>query len=241
MISEHRFNSDWWGAPAGISSSVDVLTADRSQLSPACQPYAWVEARVPTRAVPDGWLGPTNGFVWADLQLAYRASLNRIETLPEDWSYVSAEERSIDLSDFAEFNGERYSRLPGITPRRIADRYQRWASNLVEKHPSACATILKGNQAAGYVFGSVNGRKAEFTLAVASRSASVPGLGIYLGAASLYRDLGASTMVSSLSAANLSALNAHVAIGCLFVSATGVWLRPTQASETSLPETLTPR
>ena len=240
MISEHRFNSDWWGAPAGISSSVDVLTADRSQLSPACQPYAWVEARAHPGS-PRRLAGTYKRLRLGRPSTSYRASLNRIETLPEDWSYVSAEERSIDLSDFAEFNGERYSRLPGITPRRIADRYQRWADNLVEKHPSACATILKGNQAAGYVFGSVNGRKAEFTLAVASRSASVPGLGIYLGAASLYRDLGASTMVSSLSAANLSALNAHVAIGCLFVSATGVWLRPTQASETSLPETLTPR
>jgi len=225
MITNHEFNSRWWGAPVGITHDFDLLAASSNEVALAARAYEWIEARVPTGSVPPNWAGPTNGFYWVDLQLGYRVSLKRIEQLPPSWSFVAADRLSIDVDDFADFTAERYGRLPGTTPERIAQRYRLWAQDLIDQAPQACATVLRNDEVAGYVLGSVDGSKASFTLAVASRGSSAHGLGIYLGAAALYRSLGATTMHSALSATNLPALNAHVALGCLFVSATGIWMR----------------
>ncbi len=231
MITEHAFNSRWWGAPVGITTSLDALTATSAQLEADARPFAWIEARVPNSQLPDGWLGPSNGFQFVDTQLAYRAGLRRLDALSPDVDIVTADRRSIDTDDFAAFTAERYARLPGITPERLADRYARWARDLVEAAPHTCATVSHRGDVAGYVFGHVDGAKASFTLAVGSASGHTPGLSIYLAAAHLLRGAGATTMSSALSATNVAAINAHVALHCLFVSATSVWIRMADADD----------
>ncbi len=225
MIAEHVFNSAWWGESVGITVDLADLMAPADAIERAGAPFAWVEARVPAPALPFGWLGPTNGFQYVDTQLAYRANLRRLDPLPTDVALVTAAEHPIDTSDFAPFSTERYARLPGIDADRLADRYARWADDLVAASPSTCASVFHRHALAGYVFGSVSGSKGAFTLAVASRTTATPGLSIYLAASHLLRDAGATTMSSALSATNLAAINAHVALRCLFVSATTVWIR----------------
>jgi hypothetical protein len=233
MIASHAFNSKWWGAPVGVTSSFEALASSPVAMRAAATPYEWVEARVPVSDLPAEWTGPSNGFTWVDLQLGYRVALKRVESLPSTWSVAAADHRPIDLDDFADFAAERYSRIPGATPARLAQRYRMWATELIAASPHACATVLRGDEVAGYVLGSLEGTKASFTLAVASRTSTAHGLGIYLGAAALYRGLGATSMHAALSASNLPALNAHVALGCLFVSATGIWLRYSESLEQS--------
>jgi hypothetical protein len=233
MITSHAFNSAWWGAPVGITATFEALASSPETMRAAAEPYEWVEARVPVADLPSEWPGPCNGFTWVDLQLGYRVALKRVESLPSTWSVAAADRRPIDLDNFADFSAERYSRIPGATSQRLAERYRLWATDLIEASPHACATVLRGDEVAGYVLGSVAGTKASFTLAVASRRSTAHGLGIYLGAAALYRNLGATSMHASLSASNLPALNAHVALGCLFVSATSIWLRYSENLEQS--------
>jgi hypothetical protein len=233
VIEMHEFNAAWWGAPVGITNDFTVLTSPPGALT-RLDEFAWVEARVPQSSIPMGWLGPTNGFQWVDLQLSYRANLRRIDPLPADIQVVSAADDGIDVLDFAPFMAERYARLPGITDALLARRYKDWARSLVAASPNSCATVRHRGKIAGYVFGSVNGTTASFTLAVSSRTAESPGLTVYLGAAHLFRSLGATTMSSALSATNVAAINAHVTLRCLFTQATGIWLRVGSTAMTAL-------
>jgi hypothetical protein len=221
----HDFNSKWWGSPVGITWNPECLSSSSQEWKAEAESFSWVEARVPASMVPTQAERVSNGFFWADLQLEYRVSLRKIQSLPGSWSVIDAAERQIDPKDFASFAGERYRSIPGITNEILQARYEMWARSLVRNSPSSCATVFDGREVAGYVFGTMDGLRANFSLAVASRRSTSHGLGVYLGAAELFRRCGAKSMHASLSAANTSALNSHVILGCTFVNATTIWLR----------------
>ena len=226
MISQHDFNTRWWGQPVGISTEPSLLTRSPDILGQLVEPFSWVEVRCPLDQLPSGWLGPENGFQFVDVQLSYRAPLHNLAPLSRSTSIVPASESGLgDLADLAPFTAERYSKLPGITPELLALRYKKWAEDLVAEHPDWCATVLHEDRTAGYVFGSPDGTSAHFVLAASSTRATTPGLVIYLAAAQFFASKGARQMQSALSSTNVGALNAHMPLRCRFLQATGVWIR----------------
>lgn len=224
MFREHDFNSRWWGARVGISTEFEALELTESALAEAAAGFDWVEVRVPEKLIPIGWVRPPNRLSHVDIQLSYRVSLRDIPRPPENIEIVASVDLPIDQGDLDLFRTERYARLPEMNQRRLQSRYEMWATELSQASPESCATVLSNGIPVGYVFGSVADRTSHFTLAAGSRTKAAPGLVVYLGAAAFFRGLGARSMNSSLSACNVASLNAHVALGCIFREATGVWI-----------------
>ena len=113
-----------------------------------------------------------------------------------------------------------------MTDERLHDRYRRWAADLATAHPEWCCAVTAPDGPLGYFFAGPGSHGiADFTLVAASRQPVRPGVVVYLAAAHHFGMLGARRFRSALSAANVAALNAHVAMRCRFERATGVWIR----------------
>ena len=225
---EHAFNSAWFGSKFGISQDPRLLETTAEAAYEVCAPYAVVELRVPSEDVHKTWNNLGNGFKDVDLTISYRLNSKNFANIENEMKFVNSETLPIDTKDFSDFSSERYLHLPNMTLEKLSIRYQTWASDLIEKHPKTCGTILNKDIPVGYVFGSVEDDKAHFTLGVTSQQSNVFGLAFYQKAIQMFYEHGAKSVFSSFSASNIRSLNVHSALGCRFMSSTAVyfWVNP---------------
>jgi hypothetical protein len=227
-LSRHDFNSDWHGSEFGISQDLHLLQATAETVQKVCSHFSVVELRVPSESVHKKWDDLGNGFKEVDLTIGYRLNAKKFANIENDMNFVSSAILPIDLQDFAEFSSERYLHLPNMTVNKLSRRYQNWAANLIKQYPETCGTILNNDTPSGYVFGNIEGDRANFTLGVASKKSNVFGLAFYQKAIQMFYQGGAKSIFSSFSASNIRSLNLHAALGCRFLSSTAVyfWVNP---------------
>lgn len=229
-ISEHTFNSNWYGAKFGISSDSRLLEVSDETVREACSEFAVVELRIPSSTKPKYWTNKASSFKDVDFTIDYRLGTKKFADVDNGTEFVNSEELPINIEDFSEFSSERYLHLPNMTSEKLSDRYQSWAVNLMRDYPRTCGTILSNDLPQGYVFGSVQGDRAHFALGVTSRQSNMFGLAFYQKAIQMFNKNGAKSVFSSFSASNLNSLNLHAALGCKFLSSTTIYFWVNSAS-----------
>lgn len=227
-ISEHAFNSNWYGRKFGISRDINLLDATSQVVESVCAGYAVVELRLPTPQTHTKCQYSNNGFLEVDLQIEYRLNTKKFAQFNSEIVFLNSEEYLIDFSDFSDFSSERYLKLPAVTEERNSLRYATWASELMRNHPRTCGTVRYQNATLGYVFGSIMGEKGHFALGVSSKKSPVPGLALYQAAMRNFYENGAKSVSASFSASNIGALNLHASLGCRFISTSSIyfWMNP---------------
>lgn len=228
MIDEHRFNSEWLGAPVGIvRDAAALLAAPRAVVREALARWRFVELRCGADAVDRARLADL-GFFLADTQVHFRLGLSSLRPTP---SLEGLTLRWADVASFAvapeamaAFHHERYRHVPGVTPERLAQRYSRWASNLITASPATCLQVEVGEVAQGWFLSSPEGRKLQLTLAMTSAESKISGLHLYLAAGVAYAAKGYALGEASFSVHNTPVLNLYAKLGARFTSTEDVWL-----------------
>lgn len=227
MISEHRFNCDWYGAPAGIVRDPALFALPEAQLQQALAPWAWVEFRGSADAV-DRRAMTRLGFFLADTQVHFRLGLKALQPTPslQGLTLRWADERRFEVNSAAmsAFHHERYRHLPGVTPERLNERYARWARQLIETSPATCVQVESGGEPQGWFLAAPEGKKLSLTLAVTAAQARISGFHLYLAAGVAFASRGFGIGEAAFSAHNTAVLNIYAQLGARFVSTQDVWL-----------------
>ncbi|MBI4815099.1 MAG: hypothetical protein HY791_02500 [Deltaproteobacteria bacterium] len=232
MIRTHRFNSEWYGQPAGILSDLAFFALDSRERSRELGRYAWVELRLPLGPSIPHELIRAAGFWYADTQLPFRVGLAGVAELPKTSSVErlvvrSAEERPFRISadEMAPFEHERFASLPGVDSVRLADRYARWANELVSTSPRTCLWIEEPSGApVGWFLSAPEGGLLRLAVAMLHRGARVSGMLLYHRALLAYSSLGYRVGFASFSVTNTPVHNIYARLGARFQRPEGEWL-----------------
>jgi hypothetical protein len=228
MIGVHQFNSEWWGKPAGILWDAAFFRLPAGEQQKALADFAWVEFRapmeeeLPVKAIHDG------GFFLADTQIGFRIGLNDVSVKCDSGVEIrSAEEPgwSLDSGDWADFAHERFQHLAGCTPRRLQERYGRWAENTSSQHPGSSLRILfEGRTEAWFLAEPVSADSINLALCVQRRGSRISGMLAYICALARFREMGFRIGHASFSVRNTAVHNIYARLGARFVAPTAIWL-----------------
>jgi hypothetical protein len=217
MIAKHEFNSQWWGQPCGIVTDPALLAApDRDE---RLSEFAWVELRASLHEAPDPALLQAAGFRWADVQVGFRLGLR--DDPVACLEVVAATEVPADA--MRPFEHERFAALQGATPARLADRYGRWAGDLIAAHPDWCVEVRHEGATQGW-FLSRPERGLNLALAMLHRDAVVSGADLYRAALAAYARRGARVGWAAFSVSNTGVHNIYAGLGARFTPPVGCWL-----------------
>lgn len=227
MITEHTFNSAWFGAPVGIVRDPAWLAGPADDVRAALARYAWVELRCRPDAADRRRLA-AHGFFLADTQVHFRLGLGALRPTPSldglALRWADAAPFAVAADDMAPFQHERYRLVPGVTPARLAQRYARWAAQLIADAPATCIQVERGGVAQGWFLSATHGKRLQLTLAMTAAGATISGLHLYLAAALGYAGRGHTIGEASFSVHNLPVLNLYSHLGARFVSTEDSWL-----------------
>lgn len=230
MISIHDFNSEWWGGPVGIIRDSAFFSLPKAERHRLLEPYDWVEFKATRGDVAIESAAALCGFQFVDLQIVYKAGLNKSLSSGRQISLnlVSAESVELDLQpeQLTEFAAERFSILPGVTPERISQRYVAWARMLSKNNPRLCFEARQENTAQGWVFAEPTASPGglNFTLVMTSKTSQVRGYDIYRTALQQFAKMGFTYCQASFSAFNVPAHNIHSMLGARFLDPMICWM-----------------
>lgn len=227
MIDEHRFNSEWFGAPVGIVRDPAFFSQPDAEVRAALSRWAWAEFRCAPGVAQRRRLA-SFGFFLADTQVHFRLGLSALEPTPslEGLTLRWADQAPFEVpsTGIAAFHHERYQHVPGVTAARLNERYARWAKNLVSSSPSTCLQVEVGGEPQGWFLSGPQGKKLQLTLAMTAEGAKISGLHLYLAAGVAYAKKGFSLGEASFSVHNTPVLNIYAKLGARFVSTEDAWL-----------------
>lgn len=230
MIDSHDFSSQWFGSPVGIVREADFFALPAAERMAALKKYSWVEYRAPS---VEGAVLATlreDGFLQSDVQIHFRLRLEEPTPSPslETLSVVRADQQpfSIAPGEMAEFTHERFSLVPGVTHRRITQRYEMWAAGILKSAPHFCLEVRSERGVEGWFLSSKDTRQAGLNLALAvlHRESRISGMLLYRKALGVYRSMGESIGWASFSATNTPVLNIYSELGARFTSSGVIWL-----------------
>lgn len=232
LIREHAFNTDWYGAPAGIVEDSAFFALDPAERARRLAAFAWVEFREPLSPELPHQAVREAGFFNADTQVRFRIGLQRAARLPrppnlEALRVESAEAASfrVEAEQMAPFEHERFALLPGMTPARLAERYARWANELVTRHPATCLRISEADGAPlGWFVANPEGGLLRLVLAMLHKDARSSGLQLYQRALVEFAARGHRVGFASFSVANTAVHNLYARLGAQFLAPEGVWM-----------------
>ena len=226
MIREHVHNTAWWGAPVAVVDAA-FFTLETAAQQAALGAYAWAEFKSPFASAPCEQLA-ASGFDLVDMQIGFRLMLGAVNDSPSLESLVCqfADQTpfEIESDQMRGFEHERFLCLPGASQERVAQRYVRWANQLVREHPEWCLRVLYQGEVQGWFLASLTKQGLYLALAMLSRSAQVSGLHLYQKAICAYAAKGARIGHASFSARNTAVLNIYSQLEARFTSTEGVWL-----------------
>ncbi len=228
MITEHEFNTRWWGAPVGVVTDKAFFEQPEEERRRLLQPYEWAEYRTSMPECAHPAEVQRAGFFWTDVQLRFRLALGRVP-VPEsatslDLVFADEEPFSLTLEDLADFEHERYRYLRGATQEKINERYLIWANDIVREHPSWCTRVLHNGALQGWFLCMPAGQKLNLTLATLHRDASVSGLLLYAAALSGFARRGARVGYASFCVSNTLSLNIYAQLGARFATPELCWM-----------------
>jgi hypothetical protein len=230
VIGIHDFNSRWWGGPVGIIREADFFRRSAAECQRLLDPYDWVEFKAARGDLSIESLVAKYGFQFVDLQISYKAGLNKTPTSGREISLdmVSAQTVEFNLhpDQLTEFSAERFSILPGITPERVCQRYVAWARYLSESHPELCFEVRQDDIPQGWIFGEPLDSPGGlgFTLVMTSKRCRVRGFDIYRVALREFAKMGFVFCQAAFSAFNMPAHNIHSMLGARFLDPTICWI-----------------
>ncbi len=230
MIDSHDFSSQWFGSPVGIVRDAGFFALPAAEREASLKKYSWVEYRAPSI---DGAVLTAlreDGFLQSDVQIHFRLHLEEPAPSPnlDSLSVVRAAQQpfTIGPGDMAEFTHERFRLVPGVTNRRITQRYEMWAAGILKSAPHFCLEVRSERGVEGWFLSSKDPRQAGLNLALAvlHRESRISGMLLYRKALGVYRTMGESIGWASFSATNTPVLNIYSELGARFASSSVIWL-----------------
>jgi hypothetical protein len=226
MIREHVHNSAWWGAPVAVVDST-FFTLETAAQESALRTYAWAEFKSPFASAPCQKLAES-GFELVDMQIGFRLMLGAVQDSPSLGNLICqfADQTpfEIESDQMQGFEHERFLCLPGASQDRVAQRYVRWANQLVREHPGWCLRVFYQGEVQGWFLASLTKQGLHLALAMLSKPAQVSGLHLYQKAIHTYAAKGARIGYASFSARNTAVLNIYSQLEARFTPTEGVWL-----------------
>ena len=122
------------------------------------------------------------------------------------------------------FTTERFSQVPGATPKRTNGRYALWSGRPAAGDPAWCMEVLDGDEVQGWFLSTMTDRGLKLTLAKLRRDAQIAGLNLFGKAMIEYALRGATMGRASFSASNLPLMNACVSFGARLDRCEHSWL-----------------
>ena len=123
------------------------------------------------------------------------------------------------------FQNLRFHRDLSIAPELASKRYRKWLENSYQRGDFVSLSLQNGEIAGFVLWRFLKDRAAGIALNCISPAYQGKGLGkaLFASCAELCRSMGAETLVSGISAANLPSLNGYVRAGFLFRNPTAVF------------------
>jgi hypothetical protein len=234
FITDHEFNTRWWGAPVGVVRSAAFFSRPPAERQALLAPWEWVELSSDPERIAGVWQSVNDsGFALADMQVRFRIGLNRVPDAPslETLDAQFADEHPFEVSDLADFTHERFLRLPGATQDRVNQRFAMWSADLLAASPGLCIQVSHHGVPQGWFLSQPgsgeagkDGRSINLTLAMLSTSATVSGLYIYQKALRAYAKRGHRLGWASFSVTNQPVHNIYAHLGAHFLAPAGNWL-----------------
>lgn len=230
MITEHAFNTRWWGGHVGVVTSPEFFAlapADRSEL---LKPFEWAELSLGldeslshARAIFE------TGFMQVDTQVMFRINIRKMidSKFSADLQANFADQHPfvIDGEKIADFTRERFLQIPGATQDRVNQRFALWARLLIEGSPAYCVEITHDEQVQGWFLSQPGkGGSVNLALAMLSAEATVSGMYVYQRALKAYAERGHNAGWASFSISNTAVHNIYSHLGAHFVAPRGNWL-----------------
>ena len=231
MITETDYNSRWWGAPFGKVTDAAFFALPPDQIRAQLAPFSVVEfSAAENSATLAGQLARA-GFWWADSQLSFRLNLRRFAKAepPKHVARITLRSArqaqfSIAADDLPLFKAERFLRLHGVKPARLAQRYANWANDLIAAHPDCCFEAFDGTRSIGWFLGrALNPSSIELTLAMSRPETTATGGQLYEAAQYAYARLGFRLGQAAFSIHNTDVLNLYSHLGARFQAPTHFW------------------
>jgi hypothetical protein len=235
-LRTHEFNTRWWGAPVGLVADPAFFAQPAAARADALAGYDWVECR--GAADPGFQTLADTGFHLVDLQIPFRIGLHLVPPSSSadglTATFASETPFTVDAAAMRTFRHERFSRIPGVTPERLADRYARWSNELIAAHPDTCLAVHDQGRLQGWFLSRPLGGSLQLTLAMLHRDAGIPGSLLYHKALLTHARRGTRIGEASFSAANTDVLNLYARLGARFLAAEPcyLWINPRLRPET---------
>ena len=228
MIRENVHNTAWWGKPVAVVEDAAFFALEPAAQQAALRTYAWAEFKSPLASAPPFLRLAVNGFTLVDLQIGFRLMLGAVPDSPSladfDCQFADQTHFEVGLDEPRRFEHERFLQIPGASPERLAQRYVRWANQLVRENPGWCLRVLYQGKVQGWFLAALTNQGLHLALAMLSKSAEASGLHLYQKALRAYAAKGARLGFASFSASNTAVLNIYSQLGARFTPAEGVWL-----------------
>jgi hypothetical protein len=228
MISEHEFNTKWWGKPVGIVTDPAFFSLSIDDQHKALSPYAWAEFRSALSSAPSPERLSGTGFFQADTQINFRINLRHVPSSQslEDLEVRFADDKlfAISIGEPAHFENERFLLLPKSTQEMIDMRYVMWANDLIKEDRSRCLQVLRDGKVMGWFLSRHTERGINLTLAMLKRGAQLSGQLLYQKALVAYCQRGDHIGWASFSVTNTAVLNIYSGLGARFLPPDGNWL-----------------
>jgi hypothetical protein len=228
MISQHDFNTRWWGRPVAIVRQAEWFDGDAQSRSAQLAPYAWAEYKSPLVNGLSLQRLATAGFVLSEMQMAFRIGLDRVQETPSTrlLDCRSASERPFELSTqaVAPFQHERFAHLPGATNERITERFVMWSQQLMQAHPDWALQISIDGKPQGWFIAEPTPKGLFLALAMLAKDASLAGANLYRKALTHFAAQGQTIGHAGFSANNTAVLNIYAQLGARFTAPRGIWL-----------------
>ncbi len=228
VIRRHDFNSDWWGAPAGIVTDPAFFSLAPELQRAELEPFAWAEFRHDLETAPPEPLLVDAGFALLDVQVGYRLELSPTPSVPGagDIEVIDATDDRFEgaFEEMQSFSSERYLKIPGSSPERNDDRFRRWARLQVERVPQHSLELRDPSGIVqGWFLTEPDDDGTRLQIGMRRRGGTTRGTVLYDAAFSWLCRRGAEVGHATFSVSNIATMNVYAKLGARFTSSVGCW------------------
>lgn len=228
MIRLHETNTAWWGSPVGLVEDARWFDQEEIARRHDLGRFSWVEYKAALTQSPSPFLLARTGFAFVDVQINFRLSLSR---LPQSPSLAPLECHSakthpwqLNAGEMRHFEHERFLQLPGADKARLAERYSRWANEVITRSPASCVQIIFAGRVQGWFIAEPTNAGLHLALAMLAAGSTISGHHLYHRALRFYADHGFTVGQAAFSVRNTPVMNIYAQLGARFSAPVGCWL-----------------